>query len=73
MSIDLRPAAANPRIGAYFGIFTSAFAALAVLMLILEQLGDAGRQPLVLMLAGPIAVYLAIGFSSIAQSMPDPG
>ncbi|MEZ5773543.1 MAG: sodium:solute symporter [Hyphomicrobiaceae bacterium] len=66
MSIDLRPAAANPRIGAYFGIFTSAFAALAVLMLILEQLGDAGRQPLVLMLAGPIAVYLAIGLSSIA-------
>lgn len=53
--------AVNPRLGSYFGIFLSGFAAIALMSLILHGLGiDDGVLSLA-MLLGPIALYAGIG------------
>jgi cation/acetate symporter len=58
----------NPRLGAYFGIFMSAFIALALVSLILEGLGvDAGWLRYGMLLA-PLVLFAAIGLGSFPFS-----
>ena len=59
-----RPGYVNPRLGTYFGIFMSAFAAIALMTLILEGLGVSDDTLRLTMLAGPIGLYAAIGIAS---------
>jgi cation/acetate symporter len=54
----------NPRLGTYFGIFTSTFAALVLLLLIFEQLGAAEEVLRWVMLLGPIALFATIGLAA---------
>lgn len=61
----------NPRLGVYFGIFMSAFAGLAIMVLILEQLGVAAGWLKLMMLAGPVALYAGIGIMSYAREPLD--
>lgn len=51
----------NPRLGTYYGIVAAGVAALFFLLLIFEQLGVASSTLRLAMLAGPIALYVAIG------------
>lgn len=61
----------NPRLGIYFGIFTSAFVALALVLTIFEQLGaDDGTLGL-LMLVGPLVLYVAIGVAAFTREPID--
>lgn len=57
----------NPRLGIYFGIFTSAFVALALVLVICEQLGADDSTLGLLMLIGPVALYIAIGAAAYTQ------
>ena len=50
-----RQCSVNPRLGTYFGIFTSAFAALVLVVMVLEQLGVDGMPLRTVMLLGPLA------------------
>lgn len=57
----LRSRGVNPRLGTYFGIFTSAIAALVMTMLILEQLGysEAVLRPAMLVI--PVILVALVG------------
>lgn len=57
----------NPRLGTYFGIFASAFAALVLLLLIVEQLGASGATLGILMLVVPLLLYAAIGVAAFTR------
>jgi cation/acetate symporter len=61
MQTTVRQRSVNPRLGTYFGIYTAAFAALAIVVLILEQLGGEAPTLRLLMLAGPLLLYVTIG------------
>lgn len=61
----------NPRLGTYFGIFMSAFAAIALMTLILEGLGVSDDTLRLTMLAGPIGLYAAIGIASYTNAPID--
>lgn len=61
----------NPRLGTYFGIFMSAFAALALMTLILEGLGVSDEALRLMMFLGPIALYAAIGIVAYTQEPID--
>lgn len=61
MPLSSRSRAVNPRLGIYFGIFTSAFTALVLVLLIFEQLGASDTLLRGLMLGGPLAFYAGIG------------
>ncbi len=67
MSFTPRTRLINPRLGMYFGIFASAFAALAILNLIFEQLGVSDQLLRFVMALGPVAFYIAIGVASITN------
>lgn len=54
----------NPRLGTYFGIFMSAFVAIALMTLILEGLGVSDGALKLAMLFGPIALYGIIGIAA---------
>ena len=54
----------NPRLGTYFGIFLSAFVALALMVLILEGLGVEDGTLRAAMLLGPIGLYAFIGVAA---------
>lgn len=56
--------AVNPRLGAYFGIFLSSFAAIALTTLILESLGIEVGVLSLAMLLGPLALYVGIGLAT---------
>ncbi len=71
MAFTARTRLVNPRLGTYFGIFTAAFAALFMLALMFEQLGAADTLLRLVMFAGPIALYAAIGISSRAGDARD--
>ncbi|MGI9409336.1 MAG: solute symporter family protein [Hyphomicrobiaceae bacterium] len=58
----------NPRLGAYFSIFASAFAALFLLLLIFEQLGTSHVVIRVAVLFAPLLVFAAIGTATFTQS-----
>ncbi len=66
-----RTRAVNPRLGTYFGIFASAFAALVLVLLILEQLGVSDSLLRTLMLVGPLVLYAAIGLSASSREQID--
>jgi cation/acetate symporter len=61
----------NPRLGTYFGIFSAAFAALVLMALMLEQLGVADTVIRLLMFAGPVALYGAIGLLTPTREAGD--
>lgn len=64
MSFSRRTGYVNPRLGTYFGIFMSTFAAIALMTLILEGLGVSDDTLRFIMLAGPIGLYIAVGVIS---------
>ena len=66
-----RTRVAHPRLGTYFGIFISAFVALAILTLIFEQLGAADMLLRSIMLAGPLVLYIAIGAATYTSDPLD--
>lgn len=57
----------NPRLGTYFGIFTSAFVGLVLVAMIFEQLGTPDDLLRGFMLIGPVIMLVAIGFASITR------
>ena len=61
MAFTARTRLVNPRLGTYFGIFTAAFASLVLMALMFEQLGTADLAVRLLMFAGPIVLFAAIG------------
>jgi len=71
MSFTPRTRLVNPRLGAYFGIFASAFAGLVILLLIFEQLGASDPVLRLTMLAGPIVLYAAIGIAALTRDPLD--
>ena len=66
-----RARAVNPRLGTYFGIFTSAFASLVLLLLILEQLGVADATVRGVMLGGPLSLYAVMGLAAACREPLD--
>ncbi len=63
--------AVNPRLGSYFGIFLSGFAAIALTSLILQGLGVDLSILSLAMLLGPIALYAGIGIATHASDPLD--
>lgn len=61
----------NPRLGIYFGIFTSVLVALALVLMILEQLGVADGTLSVLMLFGSVMLYASIGLFAFTRDPMD--
>ncbi len=71
MSFSHRARVVNPRLGTYFGIFMSAFVALALMALILEGLGVPSLALQTAMLAGPLVLYAAIGLAAFTREPLD--
>ncbi len=71
MSLPYHSRMVNPRLGSYFGIFLSAFACLALLSLIFENLGWPLTATRALMLFGPILLFTGIGLASTTQVQLD--
>lgn len=61
----------NPRLGTYFGIFTSAFVALTVLALLLELMGTGDGLVRSLMFFGPVLLFGGIGMLTPARALGD--
>jgi cation/acetate symporter len=61
----------NPRLGAYFAIFASAFVAIVLLALMLEQLGTSSTLLRAAMFAGPIGLYAVIGIAVFTNQPAD--
>lgn len=68
MSTPHRTRLVNPRLGTYFGIFASAFAALFLLVLILEQLEVSPTRLRAVVLIGPLVLFALIGFASFTSN-----
>jgi cation/acetate symporter len=71
MPFSHRTGYVNPRLGTYFGIFMSAFVALALMTLILEGLGVGVDALRLLMLLGPIGLYAVIGIAAYTSEPID--
>jgi cation/acetate symporter len=71
MSFSHRARVVNPRLGTYFGIFMSAFVALALMALILEGLGAPLFALQTAMLVGPLVLYAAIGLAAFTREPLD--
>lgn len=71
MSFSHRTGYVNPRLGTYFGIFMSAFVALALITLILEGLGVGDSALRLTMFLGPIVLYAAIGLAAYTSEPID--
>lgn len=71
MSFSHRTGYVNPRLGTYFGIFISAFLALALMTLILEGLGVSSEALRLTMFLGPIALYAIIGLAAFTREPID--
>jgi cation/acetate symporter len=61
MSLNAAHPIVNPRLGASFAIFTSAFVCLVIMLIILEQLGMSRETIGLIVILAPIAFYVAIG------------
>jgi cation/acetate symporter len=61
MSLNTSYPSVNPRLGTSFGIFTSAFASLVLLLVILEQLGLEREWISELIIGLPVLFYAGIG------------
>lgn len=71
MSFTHRARLVNPRLGTYFGIFMSAFVAIALLSLIFEGLGAPASALSLVMLIAPIALYATIGLAAFTREPID--
>ncbi len=71
MPFSHRTGYVNPRLGTYFGIFISAFVALALMTLILEGLGVSSEALRLTMFLGPIALYAIIGLAAFNREPID--
>jgi cation/acetate symporter len=71
MAATSRAGLVNPRLGTYFGIFASALATLVLMALMLEQLGVSDTAVRLIMLAGPIALYAAVGLCTPTREAQD--
>lgn len=71
MSLNTSYPSANPRLGTSFGIFTSAFASLVLVLIILEQLGLDRDWISQLIIALPLVFYAGIGILVRTTSLED--
>lgn len=71
MSLSPRTRFVNPRLGAYFAIFASAYVGLMILALIFEELGTATPALRYFVLLGPMALLVAIGAASYTNDSLD--
>jgi cation/acetate symporter len=71
MAFTARTRLVNPRLGTYFGIFAAAFASLVLMALMFEQLGTSDLAVRILMFAGPIVLFVAVGLLSAAREAGD--
>jgi cation/acetate symporter len=71
MTVSVGRRAVNPRLGTYFGIFASAFAAIVLMILLFEQLGVEHSGLRIAMLAIPLLMYAAIGVGSRTSDVLD--
>ena len=71
MAVTARSRLVNPRLGTYFGIFAAAFVSLVLMALLFEQLGTADFFVRILMFAGPIVFFVAIGLMAPSREAGD--
>jgi cation/acetate symporter len=71
MSLNTSYPTVNPRLGTSFGIFTSAFASLVLILIILEQLGLERTWISELIIGLPILFYVGIGLSVRTANVED--
>ncbi|MDX2202467.1 MAG: sodium:solute symporter [Hyphomicrobiaceae bacterium] len=71
MAFTPRTRLVNPRLGSYFGIFTSGFVAVLMLSLLFEQLGSHDTLVRIMMLLGPVLLYGGIGLLSPSNAVGD--
>ena len=71
MAITTQRRLINPRLGTYFGIFTSCFVALVLMLLIFEQLGVSDQLLAAAMLLGPIGLYALVGVAGHSRDAED--
>lgn len=67
MNFTPRTRLINPRLGTYFAIFASAFAAMVLMLLMLEQLGADDQLMRAAMLMGVLSMIVAIGAASYTR------
>jgi len=67
MPFTSRTRLVNPRLGQYFGIVVSIFVALALVVLVLEQLGVDDSLLRLAMLLGPLGLFVAIGLMAATR------
>lgn len=68
MSTSQKTRLVNPRLGTYFGIFASAFVALFLIVLILEQLEAPAAQLQLAILLGPLVLFVAIAAAAMTTN-----
>ncbi len=61
----------NPRLGSYFGIFTSLFVASLILVAMFEQLGFSDQTLRATMLLTPALLFLGLGISTATETPAD--
>ncbi|MEM1371452.1 MAG: sodium:solute symporter, partial [Pseudomonadota bacterium] len=61
----------NPRLGAYFGVFASAFVAVVILALIFDELGSGELALKLFLLLGPTLLLLAIAAGTTTNKPVD--
>ena len=71
MAFAARTRLINPRLGTYFAIFTSAFVAIALVALMLEQLAVSDATIRWIVLAAPVLLYGAIALAAATRQAPD--
>jgi len=71
MAVTARSRLVNPRLGTYFGIFAAAFVSLVLMALMFEQLGAADSAIRMLMFAGPLGLFVAIGLLAPSRDAGD--
>jgi cation/acetate symporter len=71
MRAPSRPRQANPHLGAYFGIITSAFVSLVICLAMLEQLGWQETWLGRTMILMPLALYLAVALGARTLKVDD--
>ena len=71
MSLNTSYPTVNPRLGTSFGIFTSAFASLVLMLIILEQLGLERDWISELIIGLPILFYASIGLAVRTSNIED--
>jgi cation/acetate symporter len=67
MSLNSRLRTPNPHLGAFYGIITSAFVSLAIMLALFEQLGSGKLWLAYGMLVLPLALYVAV--AAVAQTL----